>query len=172
VRKRWDTILDRLPDGPCSMVEVGVWRCDISRRVLAAHKQVRYFMVDPWSKAYMPPNPRTDGMTQEDYDGLYFGAVALAKLHPHRAVVMRCDSVRASINLHPQARFDLVFLDGDHTRKGVSDDLHAWLWRVNKGGWIGGHDYGEKFPGVKEAVDAAFGDRVELDAGATWWVRV
>jgi len=154
------------------MVEVGVWRCDIARRVLAAHKQVHYVMVDPWSKAYMPPNPRTDGMMQEDYDELHTFALGLAKLHQGRAAVHRCESVLASLKLHPQARFDVVFLDGDHTYKGVANDIGAWLPRVNEGGWIGGHDYGEKFPGVKQAVDEAFGDRVELDAGATWWVRV
>lgn len=68
---------------------------------------------------------------------------------------------------------DLVFLDGDHSFAGVMEDWHEWLPKVKPGGWLAGHDYGDKRFGVKKAVDEslAFWHRLELDIDMTWFVK-
>lgn len=50
---------------------------------------------------------------------------------------------------------DFVYIDSIHTYEMVRADIGAWLPKVKKGGWIGGHDYSENFPGVIQAADEA-----------------
>lgn len=54
-------------------------------------------------------------------------------------------------------RADMVFIDADHSREGVTRDIETARRLIRPGGLICGHDYGEgDWPGVKEAVDSAF----------------
>ena len=49
---------------------------------------------------------------------------------------------------------DFLYVDADHSYKGVSDDLDAWYPHVRKGGLIVGDDYDNTmYPGVKQAWD-------------------
>ncbi len=56
---------------------------------------------------------------------------------------------------------DFVFIDADHNYESVKVDIAAWRSKVKPGGILAGHDYGNsQWPGVKQAVDEALGDRV------------
>jgi predicted O-methyltransferase YrrM len=53
---------------------------------------------------------------------------------------------------------DLLFIDGDHRRPGIDDDINAWADTVKHGGYIVFHDYIPNPPQhikgrVAEAVD-------------------
>lgn len=51
-------------------------------------------------------------------------------------------------------RFDYVFIDGDHSYKGVLLDLALYWPLVTSSGLLVFHDYGHpKFPGIKLVVD-------------------
>jgi predicted O-methyltransferase YrrM len=59
-----------------------------------------------------------------------------------------------------QDEFDIVFLDGDHSKEGVLAELRKFTPFVAKGGWIGSHDtkltdpvMAGQVPGVAEALD-------------------
>lgn len=68
----------------------------------------------------------------------------------------------------------VVFIDANHTYPFVKADIEAWLPKVKKGGVISGHDYNDQHPGLCEAVDEVFGDKVDktyLDEGV-WLVRL
>jgi hypothetical protein len=66
---------------------------------------------------------------------------------------------------------DLVFLDGDHRRDVVRDEIETYRAFVRSGGILAGHDYTHgDWPGVKKAVDEAF-EQVNL-CGSIWWVRL
>lgn len=62
-------------------------------------------------------------------------------------------------------RFDMVFIDAGHDYESVKVDIAAWLPKTTK--LICGHDYSDGWPGVKKAVDEAFGS-VEV-AGTIWY---
>ena len=66
---------------------------------------------------------------------------------------------------------DFVFIDADHSYASVVTDIALWLPKVKVGGWIGGHDYNPKWPGVVRAVDELFGGRVRrVNPGSIWGV--
>lgn len=68
---------------------------------------------------------------------------------------------------------DFVFIDADHRYESVNEDIAHWAPKVRKGGWVGGHDYNEKWPGVVRAVDEAYGGRVQrYQPGSIWGVFV
>eukprot|EP00746_Dinoflagellata_sp_MGD_P117753 gnl/MRDRNA2_/MRDRNA2_53679_c0_seq1.p1 gnl/MRDRNA2_/MRDRNA2_53679_c0~~gnl/MRDRNA2_/MRDRNA2_53679_c0_seq1.p1 ORF type:complete len:349 (+),score=52.02 gnl/MRDRNA2_/MRDRNA2_53679_c0_seq1:77-1048(+) len=54
----------------------------------------------------------------------------------------------------PDASIDAIFIDGSHTRAGVTNDLHAYWPKVKSGGFCIFNDYhNNRFPGVTAAVD-------------------
>jgi predicted O-methyltransferase YrrM len=65
---------------------------------------------------------------------------------------------------------DMVFIDGDHTYKGVKQDIDTWLPKMKKGGIICGHDYDIGWPGVVQAVDETFGKTNTV--GTIWYKEV
>jgi len=66
---------------------------------------------------------------------------------------------------------DLIFIDGDHRYCGVTADIPAALLLLKPGGVLCGHDYtNAEWPGVKRAVDEAFGGAHQL-VDSIWWVR-
>ena len=73
-----------------------------------------------------------------------------------RTVVM--GSVDLLDQMPEQDRFEMVFVDGDHSQDSVTADARAWLPAIRPGGIIAFHDYGrESLPGVKAGVDAVMG---------------
>lgn len=52
--------------------------------------------------------------------------------------------------------FSFVFIDAAHDYESVKEDIDAWWPKVEKGGILSGHDYGEPWPGVCKAVSGKF----------------
>ena len=64
-----------------------------------------------------------------------------------------------------------IYIDGDHRRKAVEEDLRNYLPKIRKGGYVGGHDYMNKDNiEVQPAVDAVLGvpDMIFID---TSWLK-
>lgn len=176
--QRGDAILKRVGRNARG-VEVGVFRGALSGYLL--RKGVaRLFMVDTWAPAEEQPEHYRE--TKDYCAGLTAAecaaneALARNVARDGRAVVLKLPSVEAAAQIN-DGSMDFVFLDADHSYEGVRDDIAAWLPKVRKGGWIGGHDIDNPeppfdFTGVRKAVDEAFPDGVELDDNFTWFRRV
>lgn len=67
---------------------------------------------------------------------------------------------------------DFVFIDADHSYEGAREDIRLWRSKVKTGGWVGGHDYCQRFPGVIQAVQEAFRQGVREWPGDIWGVFV
>lgn len=71
----------------------------------------------------------------------------------------------------------LAFIDGDHEYDGVAADIRAWGPRIEPGGVLAFHDYGNSHlpqcVGVKPAVDELMGEGWQHggDAGSIRWFR-
>lgn len=65
-------------------------------------------------------------------------------------------------------KLDVVFIDGAHNEKAVTEDIIAWKPKVKKGGILCGHDRGNA--GVPKALKKTLGKWNE-GAGSIWWVK-
>ncbi len=166
------------------IAEIGIGRGYMSKELLR-HPTLHLHMVDNWlprgeqPKAYRDTGDFFAGLTPDHCDVLHMMARTVAKAHPGRVTIHHADSVEAARDFKDGA-LDLVFLDGDHSYEGCKRDIGAWLPKVKRGGWLGGHDYNNvgdarfDFTGVARAVDEfpfSFGVKIEEDLNFTWWVQ-
>jgi predicted O-methyltransferase YrrM len=71
--------------------------------------------------------------------------------------------------------FDLVYLDGDHSYEAVRAELETYTPLLDRGCWIGGHDYTDTpapGDGVKRAVDEKFGAAQYSFSDGSWLVNI
>jgi len=90
----------------------------------------------------------------------YYNDVVYKLKYYNNATIIRKDTVESSY-LFENNYFDFIFIDGDHTYKGVKRDIRAWKPKIKKNGWIIGHDIHMK--GVKKAVLEELSLYKELD---------
>lgn len=181
VNERGMAIIKRLPKG-AQVAEVGVLIGRLSEFILNHRSDVHLTMVDSWApRDQQPDHYKETGDTHAFHDQERVDLhkkQALRRVAPYvnRYRVIHNTSLEAAA-LVPDASLDMVFLDADHSYKGVCEDIQAWVMKVKPGGYIGGHDYlndsaGFRF-GVTEAVDEMFSMvDIEVDLNFTWFVRV
>lgn len=151
--------------------EIGVYKGKNLRNVLRgpASSIIReYWAIDRWIhvEEYWP------GKTQEDWEGLYRGAVKYLPWF-HQLRIIRMESVDAA-RFFWDGYFDFVYIDGDHRKEFVLQDINAWLPKVRKGGIIAGHDYLDRIRKnhqVKLAVNEFFGEENIIKERCSVWIK-
>lgn len=138
--------------------EVGVQAGIFSRRILDTWGG-ELLMVDFWGP--IPGYEDVANVSQLEHHNLLELARKVEEDFSPRAKIVRGLSVEVAQHVPPQS-LDFVYLDADHSYKGVMEDLKAWIGKVRPGGAIGGHDYIDAhIPagvfGVKSAVKDFFG---------------
>lgn len=119
------------------MVEVGCF-VGASTELFAMHCK-KIFAIDPWELL------DTKGLSHSPDWGEYGGGRAVRKdfedrMAPYDNVkIIRGFSVEASEQFEDES-LDLVYVDGNHARKHVFDDLSAWYPKIKYGGILSGHD--------------------------------
>ena len=177
--RRWDAILKRIPvDANYIGVEVGVWRGDTGKRLLAARENIIHIMIDPWKQQgknsrYVKSGDQTAQNDQETFDKCMEYVRTEVGQYGKRAIIIR-EKSKVAVKQFEDKSLDYAFIDGEHTYQAVKEDITLWLPKVKKGGWIGGHDYRNlpRFPGVQQAVDEMLPDGVEVDGDCTWFYKV
>ena len=176
-RKRWDAIIDRLPNNVHLIgAEIGVLNGNTSFRLLGARPLLIHYMIDPWiapekGSSYLKSGDDNALKPARAHEGAYKKTLKRVEFAGCRAVILRMFSHEAVLKIK-DASLDFVFIDGDHSYDGVKKDINLWTCKVKKSGWIGGHDYNHpRLPGVKKAVDEVF-NNLELDDNRTWFVRL
>lgn len=161
-----------------SVVEIGVYEGEMSRRLLY-RTNLHLLMVDPWgqaesSEAYKATDDPMATMTKEQWDEVRRKSLKNVSFAADRVRAFQGTSEEAA-EYYPDDKYDLVFIDGDHSYDATSQDIETWWDRVADGGWLGGHDYrNDKGFGVVEAVNEfaeEHGLPVELGKNYTWFIR-
>lgn len=174
---RWDAVCSRIKNIPNPIgAEIGVYKGDFSKNILALHEGLILHMIDAWSpKTYDGKNSDAVGdgfrkiYTTEAEKNYKTAADAVSKFIDRVRLIKAFSKDAATI--YPDKYFDFVFIDATHDEESVIDDNTLWLPKVKPGGYLCGHDYG-CWEGVTKAVDKMFAGRVEFDADFTWFVRV
>jgi Methyltransferase domain len=152
-------LLRKLPKAG-AVVEVGVWEGDFSQRLLDRLRPRTLHLVDPWQFVPEQGSAWYGGAraeSQEDMDRIYERVTARfsREVADGRVVISREPSVEAAKTMASR-KFDVVYIDGDHTYDAVRADLRAWAPLVAENGVLAGDDYGDAgwwAGGVKRAVD-------------------
>ena len=179
ILKRTDTV-----NAP-RIVEVGLFAGSLAHCVNALRPGVEYVGIDQWlpgedcADHYKETNDYSTRIDKEAADRIKHIAYNVQKMW--NFPIIEEDSVAAAEKVQ-DGSCDLVFLDGDHSYKGLSRDIQAWAPKVKHGGWLGGHDYNNvgfhlphDFSGVAKAVaewSAHSGYAIELGDNFTWWTRI
>jgi len=121
-------------------VEIGVQRGSFSELLLRQWRGGLLYSVDPWREFRAADYADVANVSQAEHDEFY--RTALQRLMPFqaRSVVWRMTSKEAAGLIRDQA-LDFCYLDGDHSQRGVRDDIELWYPKVKPGGILGGHDY-------------------------------
>ena len=150
-------------------VEIGVKSGRNIKEITNACPHVIVHAVDPWEIT-----PNYSHWTEDNMRSSETNFDNVMARRPNCIIKHKMLSNKA-VSLFKDEALDFVFIDGDHSYKGVKDDIKIWLPKIRKGGLISGHDYagedkrGVKFIGVAKAVHEQFGDNVELAEDHVWW---
>jgi tetratricopeptide (TPR) repeat protein len=121
-------------------VEVGVQQGAFSEQLLRCWKGRLLYSIDPWRE--LPKTEYTDvaNVSQAKQDGLYRSTIKRLMRFEGRSVIWRLTS-REAAELVPDQTLDFCYLDGDHSRQAVAEDIRLWYEKLKRGGVLAGHDY-------------------------------
>lgn len=121
------------------MAEVGVFRGKFAAAILGGCDGVAsYHMIDPWRNLEDWRKPAN--VSDERFAELYEEAMEKTAPWEDRRTVLRGRTTEV-IDRIPDDSLDLVYIDGDHTLRGIAIDLIACYPKVRAGGWIAGDDF-------------------------------
>lgn len=136
------------------ILEIGSWR-GRSTVALGSATSGNVWAVDHW----LGGDEETDGqLAIYGTEGVYQNFLRNTAPYPN-IVPVRASSEEAWWMLN-HLRFDMVWIDGDHTYEGVRDDIRRWKALLSPGGFICGHD--AEYDSVDQAVK-------ELLTGVQYW---
>lgn len=121
------------------VAEVGVWRGEFSKAMLERCPTIqRYVMIDPW--ASQPDWNKPFNVENEVFDTIFSDAMSNTSFASEKVSVLRGRTLEMSDRIRDES-LDFVYIDGDHTLRGITVDLIRMLPKVKLGGLIAGDDF-------------------------------
>jgi len=121
------------------VVEVGVLEGFNTYQALKYLKFGKYYLVDCYKKYDSDDVGGLHLYTQERWDDLYLRTKERFKDYPEVEFI-RKTSEEASRDFK-DGSLDFVYIDADHSYKGICKDLNLWYPKVKKNGILAGHDF-------------------------------
>lgn len=180
--RRWDIVA-----GLCqsidarTYVEVGCKAGQTVGHVLRECPQLRAIAIDPWIQ-----QEPSDDVTRETYEDWNFEKIEAEFWKNVGDSRERCEQLRQTsrdsaiqwtarahvMHTQPVKYAEVIFIDAIHDYDSVKQDIAMWWPLVREGGYLCGHDYQHKFPGVMRAVAEHFNLMdVCLGPDSMWWVQ-
>ena len=159
-------------------VEVGVAFGENAEIILDTCNLKALWLVDSWD--YVPnENPKGYADAIKDWDGCLEYCKAKLKRFGLRAVICQDTSVERA-KCFDDNSIDFVYIDANHMRPYIDNDLKVWFDKVKVGGIFGGHDYHmvnrpDYVCEVKAAVDEFFEGKgytlhITDDSDPSWYI--
>ena len=95
-------------------------------------------MIDPWRKLEDWNKPLN--IDNKTFEQCYLESLERTNFAKNKRIVLRGKTTEV-INYIEDESLDLIYIDGDHTLKGISIDLLNTYSKVRDGGWIAGDDF-------------------------------
>jgi hypothetical protein len=133
----WVSFLSRLE--PQHVAEIGVFRGAFAEELLNRVPSISaYYMVDPWRHLddWNKPANRDD----PEFERIFERAMSRTEEHAHKRQVLRGRTVEVLDKIADE-QLDFLYIDGDHTLRGITIDLVNGFGKVRPNGWVGGDDF-------------------------------
>jgi len=141
-----------------NVLEVGSWKGRSTHALLTGCKGM-VTAVDTFKGSKGEDEAHAEAKTEAVYDAFKRNVGEFPNLS-----ICRGDSLVKAKEKEGQ-KYDMVFIDGEHTYEGVKADINAWRDKAVR--VLCGHDYCDAWPGVKKAVNESIGEPDEV-AGTIW----
>jgi hypothetical protein len=119
--------------------EVGVYRGAFAERMLTECPSLeRYYLLDPWRHLddWNKPANKSDDVFEEFFQE----TMARTEAQAEKRVVLRGMTTEV-VEQIPDGSLDFVYIDGDHTLRGITTDLARFYPKVREGGFVAGDDF-------------------------------
>jgi hypothetical protein len=137
-------------------VEVGVLNGENADNILNWWDGERLYLVDPFGT--VNHDKYIDRCAEADMVQAARRTMEVSNNHFPRAPILMLTSMQA-VTLFDDGSLDFVYLDAQHHKEAVKEDINYWWPKIKNGGILAGHDYKNDIrPGVfvcevKEVVD-------------------
>lgn len=120
---------------PFLAIEVGSWK-GLSTMLIARHSNTLY-CVDTWRGADNVQEMRNEAVSKDVFVIFRHNLITMGLWPKIKPLYM--SSIDAARIIRDESA-DLIFIDGDHSYTGISQDLAAWWPKLKQGGILCGHD--------------------------------
>ena len=133
----WSNILDKFEIKEAC--EVGVWKGDFANYILSTVEGIeKYIFIDPWKT--LPNWNKPLNVSNVEFEKVRNEAFEKNKIYFDKIKELRYPTKEAVKKIE-DASLDFVYIDGDHTLRGITLDLFSILPKIKNGGLIGGDDF-------------------------------
>lgn len=119
-----------------TVVEVGVYRGVFAEKFLRLWKGDKYFGIDPWEN--LPEYQDTISGTDRNVDRAQ--ALTLQQLFGYYRVNFYKSTSQKAVQNFCDGSLDFVYIDANHKREYVAQDIELWWPKIVSGGILAGHD--------------------------------
>ncbi len=146
------------------ILEVGSY-CGRSTRAMADNSEGIIHAIDPWDgKTQIYKNMLHRNGDNINYTIFYHNLLKHINIGKVKVERMNFTDFRTTSNP------DMIFIDAIHEYDAVKQDV-AHAMSMMKSGLLCGHDYHPVWPGVIQAVDELFGNKIHT-CGTIWWINL
>lgn len=124
---------------PLRVAEIGVWKGDFAAKILRECEFIEeYIMVDPW--AQLPDWNKPYNVETKKFNNIYNEAMQKTSFASKKIKILRGRTKDVIQEIEDES-LDFIYIDGDHTLRGITIDLIKLFPKVKQGGYIGGDDF-------------------------------
>jgi predicted O-methyltransferase YrrM len=164
----FETIINEIGIKRLNIAEIGVYkgRSTAMINVILINKNINYnyFAIDHFMGS-------EEHVKDIDYYNETLDNLRELLINYQNIKIIKNDSILES-KKYDDRYFDIVYIDASHDYESVKNDINFWKTKVRKGGIICGDDYISGWPGVVEAVDEIFGNKINTVGNQQWWVKL
>lgn len=144
-----------------TFVEIGCWfgksTCYMAEKIKENKKNIKFFTIDTF-KGNIGEESSTGGFLNAFENNMKNAGI-------EDFVTWYELKSNVAVEKFEDNSLQFLFIDGDHSYKGIKKDIELWLPKIKAGGYIGGHDWQVK--DIRKAVNEFFDDDFNIH-GNSW----
>lgn len=146
-----EIVLDLIKDG-FICIEIGCWKGDFSSKIREAANIKKLILIDPWMHIPKFKYRWYGKRSSQEKIELIYKSVCDKFKNDSVVEIIRKKSDDAHFDI-PENYVDFVYIDGDHSKDAIINDIKNYWPKVKNGGYLVGDDYCWKGEGAKLALE-------------------